>query len=668
MDEFPENIPWRLRLEQMFVRVFGFFSRVGALAVWPFEFCLGLFMRLMVGGVERIEGADFFLFGVLWWLLAPFRWLWYLCGSSLAIMRDYFIWPIEKLLMSAMRTVFGAIEATEDRGHVFTQMRWVVALWWQKRQETAAESSGAVRLLRAIMAAPFQLIGYLLFRLVHAFLWTAERLNLDGVLARLIYWTRPLWYPVASLGGFVWSWFVTRNQWQLLWGIPLLAVLLPAGWVLAQNVLWGKSRIADQYRAAVALAREAKTFDRLQLYERKLAQLGVNTDATTFNTAMGLAQDGNFDDAYERMSAIAPTDHPGYANAHLWIIQQVLMDRIKISPEKSNALIAAHFQQLATLGLKGAEIDLLRAFWLTRGNKPAEAADLLAPLVHSHPSAAIERMRLDALLGRTSDARKDAAIVEDFMDQAKRKNKPLTSDDYQAWCAAEDVLSHTARLQSIADEWLKVDAANKDAQEIQSRLRVQRLTQSLGDSAANLDQIAADIRLVLANQVVSPEVRKQIFDLYRQRSVNPSFKKAFDQLVQANGLPPTLADVLGMAAAAEDDWATAEMLLEQVVRELPNNTAAWNNLAYVILKRNGDLQHALTAATAAVKSDANNFHFRETRGQILVKLGRWQDAIDDLEFAVNGIPNAPAIHAALAQAYEAIGNTDLAASHRQSAQ
>ena len=59
------------------------------------------------------------------------------------------------------------------------------------------------------------------------------------------------------------------------------------------------------------------------------------------------------------------------------------------------------------------------------------------------------------------------------------------------------------------------------------------------------------------------------------------------------------------------------------------------------------------------------FRFRETRGQILVALGRWRDAVDDLEFALNGMPDAAPVHMALATAYERLGESELARVHRE---
>ncbi len=57
-------------------------------------------------------------------------------------------------------------------------------------------------------------------------------------------------------------------------------------------------------------------------------------------------------------------------------------------------------------------------------------------------------------------------------------------------------------------------------------------------------------------------------------------------------------------------------------------------------------------------------YFRDTRGQILVKLGRYQDAIPDLEVALQAPELAKDVHRALALAYEGLGLKDLAEAHR----
>jgi len=60
-----------------------------------------------------------------------------------------------------------------------------------------------------------------------------------------------------------------------------------------------------------------------------------------------------------------------------------------------------------------------------------------------------------------------------------------------------------------------------------------------------------------------------------------------------------------------------------------------------------------------------NANFRETRGEVLVKLGRWQEAVLDLEYALPTLGSRRNTHAALAEAYHGLGSQELAAQHEK---
>ena len=70
----------------------------------------------------------------------------------------------------------------------------------------------------------------------------------------------------------------------------------------------------------------------------------------------------------------------------------------------------------------------------------------------------------------------------------------------------------------------------------------------------------------------------------------------------------------------------------------------------------------------ALELSPGEYRFRETRGQIFAKQKNWQAAVDDLEAALNAMPETPGIHATLAQAYDALGQKDLAELHREQSQ
>ena len=68
-----------------------------------------------------------------------------------------------------------------------------------------------------------------------------------------------------------------------------------------------------------------------------------------------------------------------------------------------------------------------------------------------------------------------------------------------------------------------------------------------------------------------------------------------------------------------------------------------------------------------MEADKDDFRFRQTRGQILLRLERYQEAVNDLEYALNGMPDVPTIHQSLSKAYDALGNRQLAAFHQRNA-
>jgi tetratricopeptide (TPR) repeat protein len=106
--------------------------------------------------------------------------------------------------------------------------------------------------------------------------------------------------------------------------------------------------------------------------------------------------------------------------------------------------------------------------------------------------------------------------------------------------------------------------------------------------------------------------------------------------------------------------------LRRAVERDPKSAVGWNNLACVFYQSsNPNLNQALAAVNKAIEISPAEFRFRETRGQIYTQLSQWPAAVSDLEFALNGMPEAPAIHKSLAKAYEAMGNKELAAAHRQ---
>ena len=78
-----------------------------------------------------------------------------------------------------------------------------------------------------------------------------------------------------------------------------------------------------------------------------------------------------------------------------------------------------------------------------------------------------------------------------------------------------------------------------------------------------------------------------------------------------------------------------------------------------------DLPRALELSNLAVGCSPADPSFRDTRGRILMKSGRWKEALADLEAALAGNPDNADLHKALAEVYDQLRLPEMAAEHRR---
>jgi predicted Zn-dependent protease len=130
--------------------------------------------------------------------------------------------------------------------------------------------------------------------------------------------------------------------------------------------------------------------------------------------------------------------------------------------------------------------------------------------------------------------------------------------------------------------------------------------------------------------------------------------------------PETAHFILGTVALNQGDLESAMQHLEITLKTNPNLPGLLNNLACAILKQdNADLERALRLSEAAVRAMPEHTYLRETRGQILCQMGRYTEAIPDLEYALASKELRPKIRESLALAYDALGEQDIAARQRE---
>ena len=107
-------------------------------------------------------------------------------------------------------------------------------------------------------------------------------------------------------------------------------------------------------------------------------------------------------------------------------------------------------------------------------------------------------------------------------------------------------------------------------------------------------------------------------------------------------------------------------LYDQVMAKNPSTYIFLNNWAWTLSEELAKPEEGLKRVSEAIEKIGKQPHILDTRGVILLRLGRTEEAIADLEIAAGAVPSAT-IYFHLARAYEKAGRKDDFAKYREKA-
>jgi suppressor of tumorigenicity protein 13 len=94
-----------------------------------------------------------------------------------------------------------------------------------------------------------------------------------------------------------------------------------------------------------------------------------------------------------------------------------------------------------------------------------------------------------------------------------------------------------------------------------------------------------------------------------------------------------------------------------------------NNLATALVRgRPNERERALQVAEQTLELIPENADAMATRGEVYVRLGRWNDALKDLTQAIQVRNQSPEIHRLLEETYRALKDEKMADVHRRRAE
>lgn len=168
----------------------------------------------------------------------------------------------------------------------------------------------------------------------------------------------------------------------------------------------------------------------------------------------------------------------------------------------------------------------------------------------------------------------------------------------------------------------------------------------------------------------SPGFRSRIpwilYHAQRRDEAAAEYKKLVEDLEKEKGTPQArevLRDarlVLSNLAVLAGNMSEAEEWLEQVLDEYPDDISALNDLGYLWADQNKHLEQAHEMILQAVEAEPDNAAYLDSLGWVLFRLGRFDEAVIQLEKAAAIDEPDPVILDHLGDAYQGAGSVEQA--------
>jgi tetratricopeptide (TPR) repeat protein len=460
--------------------------------------------------------------------------------------------------------------------------------------------------------------------------------------------------------------FLARNWRTILICLP---ALLAGGTALAVGVSAGlvtRDVLVVRYEREALRAARAEQHPRALLCLDRLTQFFPDRAAYRFLMAEQLTASGEPARAENLIATMAPLDQPGYPEAHLWTARRLLE-----GPVSPRALgdIEAHLQRVLDAQPHNEEALALLGQIYAQTGRPIDAERCLTQVVGQRPELMLVLSQACAAQDKPHTAETWAKTADRIFEQRTRAQP----DDALArlrWAEARALLQdHAGAVRILEEGRLRgEDATFRQAIGDMTALWADALTRDQPDDlAARLAVLERGLRAYPAHLGLLGRLQKV---LTADPGQADAIRQRLRDLLSGGAAAPSLHLLLGNDAFLRGQTDEARFHWEQAFQLAPEYAFVANNLAWVLAdtaREPADLERALELANSALNRQPNQPQFHGTRGHVLARLERWEEALTDLQRALPASPNEPALHRDLADAYEALGRPELAASHRRKA-
>lgn len=476
-------------------------------------------------------------------------------------------------------------------------------------------------------------------------------------------------------GEFFFAWATTFPRRKLLPALPALSLLLLT---ISGLIVFGISDTDWRYSSVVSqleAAHTAEDYPTAELLLRRLLAARGNDPNLLYSLAVVRDRRGASDEARELMITLSKSSQGSLAAR--WLIANHF-SQLKWAELDANEKIELG-RLLAMILDKEREdpnpnILRLYALCLLETQQPEAAIPVLEALAKTEPVHGLRAAVLANQLGQRSKAEQLAKRSLYEVGKLLKQNPGNTSyalavADSQILLErpadAVQTLKRAIDLASTEEEKLILKRAMGNAS-LLAILAVEKEGRYQDDGLQILKLLQAALQVNPNHRGLNTLMLEKV--LASSNSESEEIASVRNALVAA--APPGIAHFIkGTVDLNNDRIEEGIAHLKLASERVPNSGAVLNNLAFALANHeNSDLEEALRLSTSAIENVSNPVpSFYETRGQILLKLHRYEEAILDFEKALDQASLAIRAHTALAVCYDAIGKLDLAKQHREQA-
>jgi predicted Zn-dependent protease len=444
--------------------------------------------------------------------------------------------------------------------------------------------------------------------------------------------------------------------------VLVVSVMLVAG-IWAYSV--DRQAVVGRYRRQAEAALRGKDPLQAELAIARLLDDDPAADQHLFLEARLWDLQERAEEAESRMRDLADEQGRAFKPAQAWLAERLVQERRHLQSADQTRVHESVIRplELATQGEEfriGAH-EALSDHYLLR-KSPQNAITELLQIVEEKPEMRLTLARLYVMTGEFKSAREQAEAARSYY-STRLNDAPLEHQPRLKLAETLLFLEQYAESASVLREGWEQSGNSTYQKALGDTYLVwhDKVTQkNQADVFTRLGLVTTALKFAPDHAELMARLTLLAVD---ESPPGPAWEMLQQRMAQSP-VPASVHFILGTRAFERGQIDEALLRLEEAHRLAPEDPKVLNNLAWFLANADPpQLDRALELADAMVRLSPETPQFRETRGQILVRLSRWREAVADLEAALWAIRGSSRIHASLARAYDELGDPDLAEKH-----